>query len=124
MLHLLLIAAGGAAGTLVRYGTSVALARAGERSGFPIGTLTVNLLGCLLIGYLNGLFLDRATLRPEYRAMLLVGFLGGYTTFSAFGWEVASMLREQQYGRAIAYVTVSNIAGVLLVVGGYAWARA
>src|SRR5688572_6546639 len=124
MLHVLLIAAGGAAGTLARYGTSVALARTGQRSGFPLGTLTVNLLGCLLIGYLNGLFLDRASVRPEYRAMLFVGFLGGYTTFSTFGWEVAAMLRDQQYGRAIAYLAVSNVVGVLLVVGGYAWARA
>jgi CrcB protein len=123
MLHLLLIAAGGAAGTLARYGTSVALYRPGERPGFPLGTLTVNLLGCLLIGYLNGLFLDRVAVRPEYRAMLLVGFLGGFTTFSTFGWEVAAMLREQQYGRAIAYLAVSNLVGVLLVVGGYAWGR-
>ena len=123
MLNLLLIAAGGAAGTLVRYGTSLALARAGQRAGFPLGTLAVNLLGCLLIGYVNGVLLDRIAVRPEYRAMLLVGFLGGYTTFSTFGWEVAAMLREQQFARAIAYLLVSNVAGVLLVVGGYAWGR-
>src|SRR5688500_4229140 len=124
MLKLLLIAAGGAAGTLARYGTSVALSRAGARAAFPLGTLAVNLLGCLLIGYLNGLFLERVNLRAEYRAMLLVGFLGGYTTFSAFGWEVGEMLRAAQYARAVAYLLLSNVLGVALVVAGYAWGRA
>jgi CrcB protein len=124
MLNLRLSAAGGAAGTLARYGTSLALARAGHRAGFPFGTFAVNLLGCLLIGYLSGAFLERIAVRPEYRAMLLVGFLGGFTTFSTFGWEVASMLREQQFARAIAYLLLSNVAGVALVVCGYAWGRA
>jgi CrcB protein len=123
MLKLLLIALGGAVGTLARYGTSTALLRATERSGFPIGTLAVNLLGCLLVGYLNGLFLERLVLRQEYRLMVLVGFLGGYTTFSTFGWESASLLRDGQYVRATANLLIHNVLGVALVVVGYGLGR-
>jgi CrcB protein len=123
MLKILLIAAGGAAGTLARYGTAEAMHRFTTRAGFPLGTLAVNLLGCLLIGVLNGLFVDRLALRPEYRLMLVAGFLGGFTTFSAFGLETAMMLREGHYARAIGYVTASNVLGVGLVAVGYALAR-
>jgi CrcB protein len=123
MLKLLLIALGGAAGTLARYGTGVALHRFGTRVGFPIGTLTVNLLGCLMIGFLGGAFLQRASVRPELQLMLTVGFLGGYTTFSTFGLETANMLMEGRYARAIAYLVVSNVVGIAMVVAGYALAR-
>jgi CrcB protein len=123
MLKLLLIALGGAVGTLARYGTSTALLRVTERSGFPYGTLAINLLGCFAIGYLNGLFLERLVVRPEYRLMLMVGVLGGYTTFSTFGLESANLLREGQYVRAAANVLLSNVAGILLVILGYGIGR-
>ena len=124
MLKLLLIALGGAVGTLARYGTATALIRPSERAGgFPLGTLAVNLVGCFIIGYLNGLFLERVMVRPEYRAMLLVGFLGGYTTFSTFGWETAAFLREGQYTRAAVNLIVSNALGVGLVILGYGLGR-
>ena len=123
MLKIFLIALAGAAGTLARYGTSTVLIRATERSGFPLGTLAVNLIGCFLIGYLNGLFLERLLVRPEYRLMLLVGFLGGFTTFSTFGWETTAMLREGQYARAAFNLLVSNGVGVVLVVLGYGLGR-
>ena len=123
MLKLLLIAAGGAAGTLARYGTSTALARVTERVGFPLGTLAVNLIGCFLFGYLNGLFLERLVVRPEYRLMLLVGVLGGYTTFSTFGWETAALLRDGQYVRAAVNLLASNVLGITLVVVGYGLGR-
>jgi fluoride exporter len=124
MLKLLLIALGGAAGTLARYGTSTLLMRPSERAGgFPLGTLAVNLIGCFVIGYLNGMFLERLIVRPEIRAMLLVGFLGGYTTFSTFGWETAGFLREGQYARAAVNLLVSNVIGVALVVLGYGLGR-
>jgi CrcB protein len=119
MLKLLLIALGGAVGTLARYGTSTALIPATDRTGFPLGTLAVNLFGCLVIGYLNGLFLERLVIRPEYRAMLLVGFLGGYTTFSTFGWETSQLLRERQYLLLATNVLISNVVGVALVIVGY-----
>lgn len=123
MFKLLLIAIGGAAGTLARYGTSSALVRVTERYGFPFGTLAVNLIGCFVIGYLNGLFFERLSIRPEYRLMLIVGFLGGYTTFSSFAWESASLLRDKQYLPAFANLLISNVVGVVLVVLGYGLGR-
>jgi CrcB protein len=118
----LLIAIGGAVGSIARYGTGTLLLRLTERTLFPWGTLAVNLLGCLLIGYLNGLLDDRL-IRPEYRFLLVVGVLGGYTTFSTFGWEAAAFLRDSQYARAVAYILANNVLGVFLVVLGYALSR-
>ena len=117
-----LIAIGGAVGSVARYGTYSLLVRATDRTQFPWGTLAANLVDCLLIGYLNGLLSDRL-IRPEYRFLAVVGFLGGYTTFSTFGWETAAYLRDGQYARATAYVLANNVLGVSLVVVGYALSR-
>ena len=120
---ILLIALGGAAGTLARYGVSLACARASERANFPVGTVAVNLVGCFLIGLLNGLFLERAVVRPEVRLALVVGFLGGFTTFSSFAWESAALLEKRETFRLAANVFVSNVAGVMLAVLGYVLGR-
>src|SRR5688572_32906789 len=93
-LRLLLIALGGAVGTLARDGVGAALAGPSQRGGFAYGTLAVNLVGCFAIGLLSGWFADRWPVREEYRLALIVGVLGGFTTFSSFGWETAAMLRE------------------------------
>lgn len=122
MMRLLMIALGGAVGSLARYGTGTLLLRATEKTLFPWGTLAVNVIGCLAIGYLNGLLDDRL-IRPELRFLLVIGFLGGYTTFSTFGWETAAMLRQGEYARVIGYVLANNLIGVLLVVIGYALSR-
>jgi len=118
MINLLLIALGGAVGSVARYGTGTLLLRLTERTLFPWGTLAVNLVGCLIVGYLNGLLADRL-IRPEYRFLLVIGFLGGYTTFSTFGWEAAAFLRDAQYVRATAYLLANNFLGLVLVVIGY-----
>jgi CrcB protein len=117
-----LIALGGAFGSVARYGTGTLLLRATEKSLFPWGTLAVNLIGCLLIGYLNGLLDDRL-IRPEYRFLLVVGVLGGYTTFSTFGWEGAAFLREKQYLFAVLYILGNNVLGIALVMLGYGLSR-
>jgi CrcB protein len=121
MWKLLWIAIGGAVGTLARYETGTALARFSAR--FPFGTLAVNLIGCFIMGYLQGLFLDRV-IKPELRLALLVGFLGGYTTFSSFGWETTAFLHDGQYARAAMNFLANNVIGIGLVLVGYALARA
>jgi CrcB protein len=118
----LLITIGGAVGSVARYGTSLLFFRAADRSNFPWGTLAANLVGCLLVGYINGLLADRI-IRPEMRFLLTIGFLGGYTTFSTFGYETAIYLRDGQLARAASYLVLSNIAGILLVFVGVAVAR-
>jgi CrcB protein len=124
MLKLLLIALGGAAGTLARFGTSLALHPFATRVGFPVGTLTVNLIGCLVIGLLGGALVQRpGALRGDLQLMLTVGFLGGYTTFSSFALETADLLIAGRPARAAAYVVVSNVAGVLVALAGFAAAR-
>ena len=123
MYKLLLIALGGALGTLARYGTHVLAKGAGERLAFPIATLTVNLLGCFAIGYLQGVLVERWPVREEYRLMLIVGFLGGFTTFSTFGWETAQLLRDGQVVRGMAYAVASNVIGIALVFAGYGLSR-
>lgn len=118
----LLIAVGGAVGSVARYATYSLLLGPTDRTQFPWGTLAANLAGCLVIGYLNGMLAERL-IRPEYRFLMVIGFLGGYTTFSTFGWETAAYLRDRQYARAAAYVLANNVLGIALVVVGYALSR-
>jgi fluoride exporter len=78
---------------------------------FPFGTLTVNIIGCFLIGIVYG-FSDRGNLSQEWRLFLATGLLGGFTTFSAFSNETIGMLRDGQLGYAGAYVALSVIVGL------------
>jgi CrcB protein len=85
--------------------------------GFPWGTLVVNVSGCLVIGLLATLAEERQVLSREARLLLIVGFLGSYTTFSTFGWETLALLRDNEVVRAggnIALSTVGGLAGVWL----------
>src|SRR5687767_9913126 len=118
MLKLLLIAFGGAIGSVARYGTQVAFDRHTVRTGFPIGTLIANLLGCLLVGYIHGLLADKM-LREEMRFLLVVGFLGGFTTFSSYGWETFERLRTGHVSTAVLYLVLSNTLAIVLVAAGY-----
>ena len=100
------IAAGGAIGALLRYWTSTAVhSRLG--SGFPYGTLTVNVTGSLLMGFLYIWLIERMTTGPEVRAFLLIGVLGAFTTFSTFSMETLNLLESGQPGRALANILVS-----------------
>jgi fluoride exporter len=116
-LRLLWIAVFGAIGTLARYGLQgVVQFRTG--STFPYGTLLINLTGCFLLGLLYQATLNRLVISPDLRLAIGVGFFGGYTTFSSFGWETAKMLEDGEWLSAAAYVTVSVVAGILLSVAG------
>ena len=101
----LLIALGGAIGSLVRYLLGGAVQRMSP-SGFPIGTLFVNVSGCFMIGILVRQFMNMQ-LSPELRALLIVGFCGGFTTFSTFSAETIGLIEGGEYGRASGYVILS-----------------
>ena len=92
-LRLTLIAIFGAVGTLLRYGIQ-GLVQVGTGGTFPWGTLLINLTGCFLLGLIGQITLNRMMISPDWRVAITVGFFGGYTTFSSFGWETAKMLRH------------------------------
>src|SRR5712671_5609753 len=116
-LRLILIAVLGAVGTLARYGLQ-GLVQVRMGGTFPYGTLLVNLSGCFLLGLIGQLKLNRLVVSPDWRIAIAVGFFGGYTTFSSFGWETAKMLEDGEWLRATAYVSASVVVGLLLSVAG------
>ena len=116
-MRLILIAIFGAAGTLGRYGLQgLVQVRAG--STFPYGTLLVNLSGCFLLALIGQFTLNRMVISPDWRVAIAVGFFGGYTTFSSFGWETAKMLEAGEWLWATTYVAASVAAGLFLSVAG------
>jgi CrcB protein len=116
-LRLLLIALFGAIGTLARYGLQ-GIVQIRATSAFPYGTLLVNLSGCFLLGLIGQFTLNRLVISPDWRVAIAVGFFGGYTTFSSFGWETAKMLEDGEWLRATTYVAASIVVGLLLSVAG------
>jgi CrcB protein len=102
---LLLIAVGGAAGSVLRYLLGGRVQHFAPH-GFPLGTLFVNVAGCFLIGILIRQFMNIQT-HNYLRALLVVGFCGGFTTFSAFSMETVGLIEGGEYPRAIAYVFLS-----------------
>lgn len=116
-MRLFLIALFGAIGTLARYGIQgfVQVRTAGT---FPYGTLLINLTGCFLLGLLYQFTLNRIVLSPDWRIAIGVGFFGGYTTFSSFGWETAKMIEDGEWLPAATYVAASVVIGLLLSVAG------
>ena len=108
----LLVVLGGSAGCLLRYlaGTAI-MTRYGGR--FPLGTLVINVTGSFLIGLLMTVLTDRAPSNANLRPLLVVGFLGGYTTFSSFEWESYAAIREGGF-----WIGLTNLMGSVVL--GYA----
>ncbi len=115
-----LIGLGWFLGALARYGMGGWVHRRLPLTTFPWGTLAVNLAGCLAIGALAGLMESRQVFGPQARLFAMIGLLGGFTTFSTFGWETLAMLHDGEILRATANVGVQVIGGLLLVWLGYA----
>lgn len=119
----LLVGFGGFLGSIARYLAGGAVHRLAEGSVFPYGTLFVNVTGCLAIGFLAALSEARGVLSPEARVFLLIGVLGGYTTFSSFGYETLQLVRGGEMLAAAANVLVQVVVGLGAVWAGAATAR-
>lgn len=112
----------GLVGTLGRYALSGYVARRfGET--FPTGTLIVNIVGCFLAGLTFYLMQERFLVNQTVRTAVMIGLLGGFTTFSSFGLQTFTLLREGDIGLAIVNILASNAAGLLTVWAGYSLAR-
>lgn len=112
--HLALLALAGALGTLLRAGcTTLATRLMGV--GFPWGTLAVNVAGSLAFGLLVGLARTRGTIAAGLETILLIGLIGGFTTFSSYAFQSMEMLTGGRVVQAVAYLVASNVAALLAV---------
>jgi CrcB protein len=105
------VGAGGAVGSVLRYTLTTTVVRA-VGTAFPYGTVLVNVLGSFVIGLLYVWLMERVGARPDLRAFLIVGVLGGFTTFSSFSLETVTLLMQESYTKAV----VNVVASVLLCV--------
>ena len=112
MINIVYIATGGALGAVMRYLVSTGIHSVLGR-GFPYGTLTVNVLGSFLMGFLFIYLIERSSLGPEWRALILIGFLGAFTTFSTFSIETLNLIESGAMARAMANILVSVITCIL-----------
>lgn len=118
----LLIAGGGFIGTLLRFLTTQFLNKY-TVIAFPIGTVIVNLIGCLLIGILAGFFSERLTSDSNLFLFLTIGCLGGFTTFSAFAIESQVFIQNGEFLKLATYISIQVLIGIMLAVLGYNWMR-
>lgn len=119
---LALVFVGGGIGSICRYALATAVQR-NFPDPFPLGTFLVNLIGCFAVGLVGALGLERAALSPEARTFLMVGILGGFTTFSSFAWETLGLLSVKDLFRASMYVGGSVFLGLLGAALGRALGR-
>ena len=123
MQRYLLVAIGGAAGAMLRYFIGVVAA---ERFGprFPIGTFTINISACLMIGFILEYLNHHTGLNPAWRYAFAIGFIGAFSTFSTFEWEAWSDITSGSFWIGILYVAASLIVGMIAVALGSLTARA
>jgi fluoride exporter len=119
IVKLLLIGAGGFIGSVFRYAVGGAVQTLSHSVAFPYGTLAVNILGCFCIGFLSELVDTRALISTDTRAFLIVGILGGFTTFSAFGNETMNLIRDGEATLALINVGTQVLLGLGAVWLGY-----
>ena len=114
-LSIIYVALGGALGSVSRYLLGTWTQSISKSIDFPYGTLTVNLIGCFIIGFLSQLAESRGVFTPESRAFVFIGVLGGFTTFSSFGNDSNNLLRDGETFNALANVGANVILGLTLV---------
>jgi CrcB protein len=118
MMNLLYVGLGGFFGAVARYGLS-GLVQDRATGPVPVGTLTVNVLGCLLIGLLMYMITARHLLGPQTRLFLMIGLLGSFTTFSTVGYETFHYLRLERFGLALANIGANILLGLGAVAAGW-----
>ncbi len=116
---ILLVSIGGAVGSSMRYLTSVFMQK-WDSQLYPWGTFLANMLGCLLIGILMGYFAKLHLNNNDYKLLLVTGFCGGYTTFSAFALENYTLWQQGNMTTALIYTGLSLVGGLLAVFSGFA----
>jgi fluoride exporter len=122
MLNVILVALGGATGSVLRYGTGLATTRL-LGPGFPWGTITVNVIGSFVIGLFVEAIARRFEASEQLRLLLVTGFLGGFTTFSAFSLDAIALLERGATAWALLYIAASVLLSLLAVAGGLALMR-
>ena len=124
MLHkLILIAIAGALGTLCRYGLAGLVHHLSKDSLFPWGTCVVNMAGCLAFGLLWTIMTARLSISSDVRAVVLVGFMGAFTTFSSFVFDTGQLLEDSQWFLAAGNVAMQNALGLAALFAGFALGR-
>jgi fluoride exporter len=131
MFKLLLLACGGGLGTLARYGLNGLVSEHQSKhyawsAVFPLGTLIVNVSGCFAIGLIAAISdasLGRTWVKAEWRDFLMIGFCGGYTTFSSYGIQTLSLARDGEWLSVAANVIGSNVLGLVAVYLGWVAGR-
>jgi CrcB protein len=118
MAHPLIVGVGGFIGSVLRYWLS-GLAHRWMGDAFPVGTLLVNVMGCLVIGSFWSLMEFGDWFKPETRLFVVTGILGGFTTFSAFGYETFALMNDRQYLAALANITANVVVGIGAVILGW-----
>jgi len=112
MMNFLVIGIGGFVGAVSRYGIAVWVGQRWGRS-FPLGTFVINVSGSFLIGLLMTLMAERFTENPQWRLLLVVGFLGAYTTFSTFEYETGALLKDGEWFFAMLNIILSVVVGFI-----------
>jgi fluoride exporter len=119
----LLVGTGGFLGSVLRYAVGGWVGRLRAGWTFPIETLLINVVGCLLIGFLAGLSESRGVFSGATRAFLFIGVLGGFTTFSTFGYETFQLIRDSRWIAATSSVALQIVLGIGGVWAGNALSR-
>jgi CrcB protein len=122
MMNVLVIGIGGFVGAVARYGLAAWIGQRWGRS-FPLGTFVINVSGSFLIGLLMTLMAERFTENPQWRLLLVVGFLGAYTTFSTFEYETGALLKDGEWLFAGLNVVLSVIVGFVALKLGEVMAK-
>lgn len=115
----LIAGAGGFIGTVLRFLLNTWVYRVFAYPIFPYGTFLVNMIGCLLIGLLGGLADSRNIFSPEYRIFIFIGILGGFTTFSSFGYDTFGLVRSGHFSLASLNVILQVFLGLSAVWLGF-----